>query len=146
MSPWTATLAHCGSEAKPSIACADEFINEFPEGYDTRLGVRGGKLSVGQKQRIAIARAVLKPSSVIILDQPFSALDVNTEARIIENLARIAKDRIIFIVDQRLSAARKADSIIVMDKGRVVETGTHDELMAKADGAYRRLYRLQAGE
>lgn len=128
------------------IACADEFINEFPEGYDSRLGIRGGKLSVGQKQRIAIARAVLKPSSVIILDQPFSALDVNTEARIIENLTHVAKDRIIFIVDQRLSAARKADSIIVMDKGRVVETGTHDELMAKAEGTYRRLYRLQTGE
>lgn len=129
-----------------SIAAADEFINRFPEGYDTRLGQRGAKISAGQKQRIAIARAVLKPSSILILDQPFSALDVRTEARIIESLNKTKGERIIFVVDQRLTAARYADRIIVLDNGRIVETGTHEELLAEPDGTYQRLYRLQAGE
>ena len=119
-------------------ANADEFISQLADGYDTLLGERGATLSGGQRQRLAIARALLKDAPILILDEPTSALDAGTEALLLEALERLVKGRTTFIIAHRLSTIRNADRILVMDDGRVAETGTHNELMV-ADGLYRRM-------
>ncbi|HEY4497098.1 MAG TPA: ABC transporter ATP-binding protein [Candidatus Paceibacterota bacterium] len=124
-------------------AYAHDFIKEFPKKYDQLVGERGIKLSVGQKQRIAIARAILRNPSILILDEPTSALDAETESFLAKTFEELMKGRTTFIIAHRLSTVRKADKIIVMDKGRVVETGTHDELIKKKSGLYRKFYDLQ---
>jgi ATP-binding cassette subfamily B protein len=118
------------------IACAHEFISALPRGYDTELGERGGKLSTGQKQRISIARAVVRSTPILILDEPTASLDAETERKVIENLARWGKERIVFIITHRLSTIRSADQIILIHEGNISESGTHDELM-KNQGPYR---------
>lgn len=123
----------------------DEFIRELPEGYDTLVGERGVKLSVGQKQRIAIARAILRDPEILILDEPTSALDSNNERLITSSLERLMKGRTTFVIAHRLSTVRKADTILVLEKGRIVEQGSHGELMGIENGAYRRLYELHIG-
>lgn len=123
-------------------AHADDFIQAFPKKYRQIVGWRGVKLSAGQKQRIAIARALLRDPRILILDEPTSALDAKSEAIIKESLEKLMKGRTTFIIAHRLSTVQKADKIIVLDKGTIAETGTHEELLARG-GIYRRLYELQ---
>ena len=126
-------------------AHADEFIWAFPKKYNQIVGERGVKLSVGQKQRVAIARAILRNPRILVLDEPTSALDAESEKYVTEALEGFMKGRTTFIIAHRLSTVRKADKIVVLDKGRVVEVGRHDELIQKPNGIYRKLYELQFG-
>lgn len=123
----------------------DDFISNLADGYDTIVGERGMKLSVGQKQRIAIARAILRDPAILILDEPTSALDARTEQSISLSLEKLMHGRTTFIVAHRLSTTRKADLILVFDKGTIVESGTYQELIAVKNGVYRRLHEYQIG-
>ena len=120
------------------IACADEFIMELNEGYDTNLGERGAKLSAGQRQRLTIARAVIRDTPILILDEPTASLDAKTEHRVLENLAEWGKDRVVFLITHRLSTIRNADNIAFLEGGKVIESGSHDDLLSMTDGRYRR--------
>ena len=124
-------------EAAARAANADEFITRLPEGYDTVLGERGATLSGGERQRLSIARALLKDAPILILDEPTSALDAGTEALLLEALERLMSGRTTFIIAHRLSTIRGADRIVVIENGRAVEQGTHQELIA-AGGTYQR--------
>jgi subfamily B ATP-binding cassette protein HlyB/CyaB len=130
--------------AAASLAGAHEFILELPEGYDTIVGERGSSLSGGQKQRIAIARALITDPRILILDEATSALDYESERAIQEHMKEIAKRRTVFIIAHRLSTVRRTDRILTIDRGRLVEDGTHDELI-RTGGRYAALFRLQAG-
>ncbi|MDE2038051.1 MAG: ABC transporter ATP-binding protein [Patescibacteria group bacterium] len=121
------------------------FIERFPDKWKQVVGERGIKLSVGQKQRVSIARAILRDPSILILDEPTSALDASTEKTITESLDALMKGKTTFIVAHRLSTVRRADQILVFKGGRIAERGRHDELMALPGGEYRRLYELQIG-
>lgn len=126
-----------------SLAGAHEFILEFPMGYDTIVGESGSTLSGGQRQRIAIARALMTDPRILILDEATSALDYESEQIIHKNLQLIAKGRTVLIIAHRLTAVRDATRIIVLDKGRLVEEGSHHQLVANVDGHYSSLYKLQ---
>ena len=130
--------------AASQLAGAHEFILELPNGYDTILGERGSSLSGGQRQRIAIARALMMDPRILIFDEATSALDYESERIIQQNMPQIAKGRTVFIVAHRLSTVRYADRIMTIDRGRLVEDGTHDELI-NTGGRYASLHRLQAG-
>jgi len=127
-------------------AGADGFVRAMPDGYATRLGRGGGKLSGGQKQRLAIARALLRDAGILILDEPTSALDPESEARIVAALHEAARSRVVIVIAHRLSSIRAADQILFLDDGCVVERGTHAELMAFPEGAYRHFVELQTRE
>ena len=129
--------------AASRLAACHEFIEQFPDGYQTLVGDRGIKLSGGQRQRIAIARALLKNPAILIFDEATSSLDSESEQLIQKALDLLLKDRTAIIIAHRLSTIRRVDRIYVIEQGRVVETGTHDELYAREDGAYRRLASLQ---
>jgi subfamily B ATP-binding cassette protein MsbA len=126
-------------------AYADEFINKLPKGYDTTVGDRGVRLSGGQRQRICIARALLRDAPILILDEATSALDTESEAIVQKALANLMENRTTLVIAHRLSTIMHADRIVVLDQGRVVETGSHQELLLK-DGAYRNLYQMQFQE
>ena len=130
--------------AAAEAALAAPFIDAMPEGYDTMVGERGITLSGGQRQRIAIARAVLKHAPVLLLDEATSALDAESESLVQQALDRLMEGRTTLVIAHRLATVLKADRIVVLDEGRVVETGTHAELSA-AGGLYAKLARLQFG-
>ena len=124
-------------------ACLDEFISTLDKGLETEIGERGVLLSGGQKQRIAIARAFLKNAPIVILDEATSALDNKSEAVVQQAIDNLMKDRTVFIIAHRLSTVRNADKIVVVNYGEIVESGTHEELLAKENGVYASLYRSQ---
>ncbi|MBU4419179.1 MAG: ATP-binding cassette domain-containing protein, partial [Candidatus Omnitrophica bacterium] len=124
-------------------AFAHDFIMKLPDGYDTFIGDRGAKLSGGERQRIAIARAMLKNPSILLLDEATSQLDAESERLVQEALNRIVKGRTVFVIGHRLSSLRNATKIIVLAGGRIVEQGSHDDLINKELGVYRRLYETQ---
>jgi ATP-binding cassette subfamily B protein len=128
--------------AASKSANAHEFVMRLPEGYDTVVGERGATLSGGEKQRLSIARAFLKDAPVLILDEPTSALDARTEGALLEALERLMEGRISFVIAHRLSTIRRATKILVIDEGRIIESGPHDELLASG-GLYSALYRRQ---
>lgn len=126
------------------LANADKFINEMPDGYETLVGERGTKLSGGQRQRIAIARAILKDAPILVLDEATSALDSESEALIQEALDNLMKNRTSIVIAHRLSTVANLDRIVVLDDGKIIESGTHQELIAKG-GAYAALWSRQSG-
>jgi ATP-binding cassette subfamily B multidrug efflux pump len=128
--------------AAATLANADQFIRRLPQGYDTELSERGSNLSQGQRQLLAIARAVLADPGILILDEATSSVDTRTEARIQEALLRLMKGRTSFVIAHRLSTIRDADNILVINDGRIIERGTHDELLAQR-GFYHHLYMSQ---
>jgi len=125
------------------IAEADTFALEQPYGYDTELGERGAKLSTGQRQRLSIARAILKNAPILILDEPTSALDAQTENKVMQNLEEWGRERVIFLITHRISTIRQADQIIYLRDGSMVEMGSHEELLANEQGAYKRFVDLE---
>jgi ATP-binding cassette subfamily C protein CydD len=137
----TASMADVIQAAQ--LALADEFIRELPQGYETPIGERGARLSGGQAQRIALARAFLKDAPLLIMDEGTAQLDVETEALIQAAIDRLLRNRTTLIITHRLSTARRADHIVVLDAGRVVESGAHDELMGK-QGVYHRMVSAMA--
>jgi subfamily B ATP-binding cassette protein MsbA len=128
--------------AASKAANAHNFIMELPNGYDTQLGDRGVNISGGQRQRIAIARAILKNPQILILDEATSALDTESERVVQDALDRLMVGRTSFVIAHRLSTIKNADKILVLEKGKVVEEGNHNELMDK-DGLYAHLYKIQ---
>jgi ATP-binding cassette, subfamily B, bacterial HlyB/CyaB len=130
--------------AAARLAGAHEFILELSEGYDTAVGERGSTLSGGQRQRIAIARALVSDPRILIFDEATSALDYESERIIQQNMKDISKGRTVLVIAHRLSTVRTADRIVTLDRGRLVEDGSHDTLI-KTGGRYASLHRLQAG-
>jgi subfamily B ATP-binding cassette protein MsbA len=130
-------------EAAARAAHAHEFVVALAQGYQTLIGERGQRLSGGQRQRIAIARALLKNAPILVLDEATSALDTESELLVQEALANLMMNRTSFVIAHRLSTIQRADAIIVLERGRVVETGRHDELLAQSDGTYSMLYKMQ---
>jgi len=129
-----ARLAHC-----------HEFITEFSDGYDTYVGERGVKLSGGERQRVAIARAILRNAPILILDEATSSLDSESEKLIQDALVSLMKGKTVAVIAHRLSTIMKMDRIIVIDKGKIVEEGTHAQLLRKKKSVYKRLWNIQSG-
>jgi subfamily B ATP-binding cassette protein HlyB/CyaB len=127
-----------------TLAGAHDFILELPEGYDTQVGERGTTLSGGQRQRVAIARALVTNPRILIFDEATSALDYESERAVQQNMRRIAAGRTVLIIAHRLSTVRFADRILTLERGRLVEDGSHEELI-RTDGRYASLYKIQAG-
>ena len=129
-----AFLAHC-----------DDFIDALPNGYETYVGERGVKLSGGERQRVAIARAILKNSPILVLDEATSSLDSQSELLIQDALHKLIQGKTTIVIAHRLSTIREMDRIIVLQKGKIIEDGTHDDLINKEGGLYKKLWDLQAG-
>ena len=133
-------------EAAAATACADEFVRDLPEGYATELGERGAKLSTGQRQRISIARAVVKNAPILLLDEPTASLDVATERRVLARLAEWGRDKVIFLVTHRIGTIRRADRILFLEDGALVEEGDHASLMERPGGRYRAFVTTESGD
>ena len=131
-------------QAAARVACVARDIERLPEGYDTVLSDRGGKLSTGQRQRVSIARAILKDAQILILDEPTAALDPETESQVLQQLSHWGEGRAIFLITHRISTIRQADRIVYLDQGVVAEYGTHEELMALESGRYREFVETEA--
>jgi len=131
--------------AAAQIAAAHEFIMTLPNGYNTKVGERGSALSGGQRQRIAIARTILQQPAMLVMDEATSALDYSTEQEVSRNLKAALRGRTVFFITHRLGTIKNADVILMMDKGAIVEQGTHEELMAMK-GRYFYLYKQQESE
>ena len=138
--------ADAAVEAAATTACADEFVRDLPEGYATELGERGAKLSTGQRQRISIARAVVKNAPILLLDEPTASLDVATERRVLERLADWGRDKVIFLVTHRIGTIRRADRILFLEDGVLVEEGDHASLMERPGGRYRAFVTTESGD
>jgi ATP-binding cassette subfamily B protein len=143
-------IAYANPDASPEAvmraakaANAHDFIMRFPDGYDTQVGERGVKLSGGERQRLSIARAILHDPRILILDEATASVDTETEKQIQEAIQRLIKGRTTFAIAHRLSTLRNADRLVVVDKGKIAEVGTHDELMDKENGIFRRLVEMQ---
>jgi subfamily B ATP-binding cassette protein MsbA len=132
-------------EAAARAANAHDFIASLPEGYDTVLGEKGARLSGGQRQRIAIARALFRDPPLLILDEATSALDTESERLVQQAIDEVMAGRTVLVIAHRLSTVRRATQIVVLEGGRIVQRGTHDELLARG-GTYRRLYEMQFGD
>ena len=134
--------------AAARLAGAEDFIDALPDGFDTHIGQGGGALSVGQKQRLSIARGALRDADVLILDEPTAALDAETETHVMEAVTNLARqhDRIVIVIAHRLATIRRADRILFLMDGRIVEQGTHDDLMALSDGRYRAFLTAHSGQ
>jgi ATP-binding cassette subfamily B protein len=130
-------------EEAAAIACADDFINQMPDGYETMIGERGVRLSGGQKQRLSIARAVLRGAPILILDEATSSVDMETELQIQKAIENLAGSRTIIVIAHRLSTIMSADKILVLNKGSIVEKGNYGELMSQ-NGIFARLNRVNA--
>ena len=128
--------------AAAKAACCDDFIEAFPDGYNTVIGEGGANLSGGEKQRISIARAMLKNAPIVILDEATANVDPENEDRLQSALRALTKDKTVIMIAHRLKTVRNADQILVIDKGRIAERGTHEELVKK-DGIYRRFTELR---
>jgi ATP-binding cassette subfamily B protein len=127
------------------LAHVDEFVQGLPKGYETLVGERGVKLSGGERQRVAIARAILAATPILILDEATSSLDSLSETYIREAMDRLSEGRTTLVIAHRLSTVQRLDRILVFDHGKIVEDGTHRSLMARENGAYRRLVETQSG-
>lgn len=127
-----------------AVACVDDYIAGLPDGLDTVLSDRGGKLSTGERQRLSIARAVIKDAPILILDEPTAALDAQTEHRVLDRLAQWREGRAIFLITHRISTIQRADKILYLDQGEIVESGSHDELMQQPGGRYRSFVEAEA--
>jgi ABC-type multidrug transport system fused ATPase/permease subunit len=138
------------TEADMLDACrtagAEEFLEKLPNGLDTVLGRSGDTLSVGQKQRLCIARGLIRNTKILILDEPTAALDPGTENALVRTLMQAAQDRLVIVIAHRLSTIRQADRIIFLEDGEIRDIGNHDTLMANESGPYRRFVKLQGGE
>jgi len=130
-------------EAAARAANAHDFILSLPAGYQTLIGERGQRLSGGQRQRLAIARALLRNAPILVLDEATSALDAESELLVQEALSNLMMNRTSFVIAHRLSTIRRADAIVVLERGRIVEIGRHDDLLARPSGAYAALYQMQ---
>ncbi len=130
--------------AAAKVACVDDYIDGLPDGLDTLLGDRGGKLSTGQRQRLSIARAIVKDAPILILDEPTAALDAGTEHRVLERLAEWGEGRAIFLLTHLISTIQRADQILYIDSGEIIERGSHTELMELAGGRYRRFVETES--
>jgi ABC-type multidrug transport system fused ATPase/permease subunit len=130
-------------ERAAEIVGADAFIRRLPEGYETNARERGGRLSVGERQLVSFARALLAEPALLVLDEATSSVDLATEAKIEGALERLLRGRTSVVIAHRLSTVRRADRILVLGEGRVIEQGSHDELLSRPNSAYRRLYDSQ---
>jgi subfamily B ATP-binding cassette protein MsbA len=129
-------------EEAARMALAHDFILRMPEGYDTMIGEKGVRLSGGERQRLAIARAILKNAPILILDEATSALDTESEAFVQAALANLMQGRTVFVIAHRMTTVRRATRIVVIEEGRILQAGSHEDLIAQS-GTYRRLYDLQ---
>jgi len=129
--------------AAAEVACADGFIQEMANGYGTELGERGAKLSTGQRQRLSIARAIVRDTPILILDEPTASLDAETEQQLLRNLSEWGRKRVVFLITHRLSTIRDADQIAFLEDGMIKEVGSHEQLMAIAAGRYRNFVRAE---